>query len=73
MLKWIPREKKKDASVDISDDPLDALMFGKKDPHNKIYCVNRYVSRQLICNQESTWSPPFGTISTLVHLHYMDC
>jgi len=41
MLKWMPREKKKDASVDISDDPLDALMFGKKDPHNKIYCVNR--------------------------------
>ena len=57
MLKWMPREKKKDASVDISDDPLDALMFGKKDPHNKIYCVNRYVSRPLIWNQESTWSP----------------
>ena len=54
MLKWMPREKKKDASVDISDDPLDALMFGKKDPHNKIYCVNRYVSRPLIWNQEST-------------------
>ena len=41
MLKWIPREKKKDTSVDISDDPLDALMFGKNDPRNKIYCVNR--------------------------------
>jgi hypothetical protein len=45
MLKWITtgRDKKKDISVNISDDPLDALIFGKDAPFEKIYCVNRYV------------------------------
>ena len=36
------RNEKKDISVDISDDPLDALTARHDGPYAKIYCVNRY-------------------------------